>query len=67
MANYKPDLSYQNKFIPVDFSLQITPGTFEYALTHIVDNKLDLSGFDKCFLINTSQTIRRGLQLTLQR
>jgi hypothetical protein len=31
MANYKPDLSSQNKFIPIDFSQQITPGTFEYV------------------------------------
>jgi len=46
MANYKPDLSCQNKFIPIDFSLQIVPGTFEYALAHIVDDCLDLSGFD---------------------
>jgi len=48
----KPDLSCQNKFIPIDFSLQIVPGTFDYALAHIVDNRLDLSGFDKCFLSN---------------
>ena len=46
MANYKPDLSCQNKFIPVNFSEQILPGTFEYALCYIVENKLDLSGFD---------------------
>jgi len=46
MANYKPDLSCQNKFIPIDFSQQIVPGTFEYALSHIVDNKLDLTRFD---------------------
>ncbi|NQY89405.1 MAG: transposase [Colwellia sp.] len=46
MANYKPDLSCQSKFIPIDFSQQIVPGTFEYALSHIVDNKLDLSRFD---------------------
>ena len=39
MANYKPDLSCQNKFIPVDFLLQIIPGTFEYALAHIIDYK----------------------------
>lgn len=49
MANYKPDLSCQNKFIPIDFSQQITSGTFEYALAHIVDNRLDLSGFDKWY------------------
>jgi hypothetical protein len=36
MANYKPDLSCQSKFIPVDFTQQIIPGTFEYALSHIV-------------------------------
>ncbi len=46
MANYKPDLSCQNKFIPIDFAQQIIPGTFEYALSHIVDNKLDLTRFD---------------------
>lgn len=49
MANYKPDETYQNKFIPIDFSQQILPGTFEYALAHIVDNHLDLSGFDKWY------------------
>lgn len=49
MANYKPDLSSQNKFIPIDFSQQIMPGTFEYALAHIVDNCLDLSGFDQWY------------------
>ena len=49
MANYKPDLSCQSKFIPIDFSQQILPGTFEYALAHIVDNHLDLSGFDGWF------------------
>jgi hypothetical protein len=47
MANYKPDLSCQNKFIPIDFSRQILPDTFEFALSHIVDNRLDLSGFCK--------------------
>jgi transposase len=46
MANYKPDLSCQNAFIPVNFSEQILPGTFEYALCYIIENKLDLSGFD---------------------
>ena len=46
MANYKPDMSCQSKFIPIDFSQQIIPGTFEYALSHIVDSHLDLSTFD---------------------
>ena len=46
MAHYKPDETYQNKFIPIDFSQKILPATFEYALAYIVDNHLDLSGFD---------------------
>ena len=49
MANYKSDLSRQSKFIPVDFSEQIIPGTFEFALAHIVDNHLDLSGFEQWY------------------
>jgi len=53
MVNYKEDLSYQNKFIPVDFSEQILPGTFEYALVHIIENHLDLSGFDSWYKNDT--------------
>ena len=49
MANYKPDLSCQSKFIPIDFSQQIIPGTFEYALSHIVDTHLDLTSFDSWY------------------
>jgi len=49
MANYKPDLSSQSKFIYIDFSKQIISGTFEYALAHIVDHHLDLSSFDNCY------------------
>ena len=29
MANYRPDLSCQSMLIPVDFSLQVLPGTFD--------------------------------------
>lgn len=46
MANYKPDLSCQSKFVPIDFAQQILPGTFESALSHIVDKHLDLTTFD---------------------
>jgi hypothetical protein len=58
MANYKLDLSCQSKFIPIDFSQQIIPGTFEYALAHIIDNHLDLSGFDTWY--NNDKKERRG-------
>jgi len=45
VARYK-DYSYnQSKLIPVYFNDQLLPGTFEYALNHIVDKELDLSIF----------------------
>lgn len=49
MGNYKPDLSCKSIFIQVDFVQQIIPGTFEYALSHIVDKHIDLSLFDKWY------------------
>ena len=49
MTNYKPDLSCQNKFIRINVSQQILPCTFEYALSHVVANRLDLSGLDKWY------------------
>ena len=46
MARYK-DYSYeQTKLIPLYLPGQIRPGTFEYALNHIVDHELDLSVFE---------------------
>jgi transposase len=42
MPRFKtPD--YGLKMIPVDFAQQVLPGTFEFALCHLVDNELDLS------------------------
>lgn len=45
MARYKPYSYDQGKLIPVYFADQILPGTFEYALNHIIDNEFDLSIF----------------------
>lgn len=45
MARYKEYDYNQSKLIPVYFKDQILPGTFEYALNHIIDNELDLSIF----------------------
>ncbi|WP_230969197.1 transposase [Nitrogeniibacter aestuarii] len=43
MAHFKtPD--YGLKMIPVDFSQQVLPGSIEFALCHLVDHELDLSG-----------------------
>lgn len=49
MARYKPYSYAQGQLIPVIFSKQILPGTFEFALNQLIDNKLDLSIFDSRF------------------
>jgi transposase len=46
MAKYKKYNQKQSLLLPVRFHEQIIPGTFVYALNHIVDNELDLSVFD---------------------
>jgi hypothetical protein len=46
MARYKPHNYDQQKLIPIDFSSQIVPGTFEYTLNYLIDHELDLSIFD---------------------
>ncbi len=37
------------KFLPVVLTEPIQPATFEFALDHLVDNDLDLSGLDARF------------------
>ncbi len=54
MARYKNTPYDQVTFIPINFQKQIVPGTFEYALSYIVDNELDLSIFDSRY--NNDQT-----------
>ena len=49
MARYKPYFYNRPKFIPIRFSKQILPGTFEYTLNYLIDNELDLSIFDERF------------------
>jgi transposase len=47
MARYK-DYSYeQTKLIPIAFSNQILPSTFEYTLNYLIDNEFDLSPFEQ--------------------
>jgi transposase len=45
MARYK-DVDSGIKLLPVDLSRQLLPGTFEHALSHLLDHELDLSHFD---------------------
>ena len=44
MARFKP-IHKGLELLPVDFDRQVIPGSFEYALCHLVDHELDLSTF----------------------
>ena len=46
MAKYKKYRYEQARFIPIHFDKQILPGTFEYTLSYLIDNEIDLSLFD---------------------
>ena len=48
MPRYKPT-QRNGMFIPVVFEEQIQPGTFEFALHHLVDQELDLTALDAKF------------------
>jgi len=48
MPRFKHYSYAQAKLIPIDFSRQIRPGTFEFALSYIVDG-MDLSVFHHRF------------------
>ena len=48
MARYKP-VDRNPRLLPVVLSEQIHPGTFEFALDHLIDNELDLSALDARF------------------
>ncbi len=45
MARYK-HIDISPRFLAVDLQRQLIPGTFEHALCHLIDHKIDLSGFD---------------------
>jgi transposase len=45
MPRFKP-VHKGLKLLPVDFDQQLVPGTFEHALSYLVDNELDLSEFE---------------------
>ena len=53
MARYKP-IVRDGIFLPVVLAEQIQPGTFEFALDHLVDHELDCSALDTKF--NNDQT-----------
>src|SRR5690606_37253352 len=46
MARYKPYDYDQFMMVPVSLEDQLIPGTLEYAIHHVVEERLDLSIFD---------------------
>ena len=48
MARYKR-IDTGLKLLPVDLSRQLLPGTFEHALSHLIDHELDLRVLDERF------------------
>ena len=46
MPKYKPTHLEQDACVLICFAKQIPPGTFEYALNHLMEHKVDLSAFD---------------------
>jgi transposase len=45
MPRFKP-LDYSSRFLAVDLTRQLHPGTFEYALHHLLDHEIDLSAIE---------------------
>jgi hypothetical protein len=39
-------VDYSSRFLPVDLSRQLFPGTFEFALHHLLEHEIDLSEID---------------------
>lgn len=53
MARYKT-VDRSPRLLPVVLSEQIQPGTFEFALDHLIDHELDLGALDACFRNDTT-------------
>ena len=47
MARYKPYDYGQMKLLPISFERQILPGSFEYTLSELIDEEVDLSGMSE--------------------
>ncbi len=45
MARYRHYDPQQTKMIAVSYGRQLLPGTFEHALSYLIDNEIDLDRF----------------------
>jgi transposase len=48
MARYR-EIDQTNLMLQIDLTPQLVPGTFEHAMAHIVETKIDTSFFDAHF------------------
>ena len=46
MPRYKEANYAQGQFIPIQFEHQILPGSFEHALSYVIDHKINMTTFD---------------------
>ena len=58
MAKYKPYTYAQDMLIPVALKEQIMPGSLEYAIYTLVDERMDMSLFDEKY--RNDETGRRA-------
>ena len=49
MAKFIPYNYEQRLLVAINFNEQILPGTFEYALHHLIEQRIDLSCFNECY------------------
>jgi len=49
VARYKDYCYAQSKLLPISYERQILPGSFEYTLSRLIDEEMDLSAFDECY------------------
>jgi hypothetical protein len=47
MPRYKPYDYDQLLMVPVSLEAQLAPGTLEYAIHHLIEERVDTSGFDE--------------------
>jgi transposase len=59
MARYKPYDYDQLIMVPVSLEDQLMPGTLEYAIHHVVEERLDLSIFDERY--SNDETGRKAI------
>ncbi|MDQ3289023.1 MAG: hypothetical protein M3Q42_12360 [Pseudomonadota bacterium] len=58
MARYRHYDADQTRLIAISYARQLLPGTFEHALSYLIDNEVDLGRFADCF--NNDATRRMG-------